>query len=227
MKKHVRKIAVDEHTTVSSVWAVPGDFRAGETDAFILGHGAGNDMTHPLLSYVHETLAEAGFLTVKFNFPYKEHGQKAPNPPATLERTFRQLLYSVRDDEQWKPRRLFIGGKSLGGRIASHLAAQGEPIAGLVFLGYPLHPPNQPEKLRIAHLADISRPMLFITGSRDPFCQLNLLKNTLKTLKAPNHLHIIEEGDHSFRVPKRLGHTEQEVWQEVISVILAWVRKTE
>jgi hypothetical protein len=225
MKTQVRKIVVDEHTTVSSVWAAPEDFRAGEADALILGHGAGNDMTHPLLSYVHETLAEAGFLTVKFNFPYKEHGRKVPDPQAKLERTFRQLVYNVRDDKTLKPRRLFIGGRSLGGRIASHLAAQGELIAGLVFLGYPLHPPNQPEKLRTAHLAHISCPMLFITGSKDPFCQLALLKKTLRTLKAPTELHVIEEGDHSFRVPKRSGRTEQEIWQEIISVILAWTRK--
>jgi hypothetical protein len=222
MKKYGRKITIDEHTLVSSVWAVPNGFRAGETDAFILGHGAGNDMTQPLLSFVHGKLAEAGFLTVKFNFPYTEQGRKAPDPVPKLERTFRQIIYSVRDAEKLKPRRLFIGGKSLGGRVASHLAAQGEPVAGIIFLGYPLHPPNQPDKLRTAHLADIKCPMLFISGSKDPFCQLGLLKKTLRTLKAPTELHIIEDGDHSFRVPKRSGHTDRDIWQEVINVILDW-----
>jgi hypothetical protein len=225
VKKLKRKIVVDEYTTVSSVWAVPEDFRAGQADALILAHGAGNDMNHPFLSFVHESLAAEGWLTIRFNFPYKEQGKKAPDVAAKLERTFRAVLLQARNDEALKPRRLFIGGKSLGGRIASQLAAQGEDVAGLVFLGYPLHPPAQPAKLRVAQLKDISCPMLFISGSKDPFCQLNHLKQTLKSLKRRTNLYIIEEGDHSFQVPQHTGRTEKDVWREIVSVISRWLKQ--
>jgi len=225
VKKLKRKIVIDEYTTVSSVWAVPDNFRPGKTDALILAHGAGNDMNHPFLSFVHEALAAEGWLTIKFNFPYKEQGKKPPDVAAKLERTFRAVSLDLRDDKALRPRRLFIGGKSLGGRIASHLAAQGEEVAGLVFLGYPLHPPGQSNKLRVAHLRDISCPMLFISGSKDSFCQLKILKQTLKSLKKQTDLHIIEGGDHSFRVPKQTGRTEKEVWREIVSAISQWLKQ--
>lgn len=225
MKKLQRKIVVDEYTTISSVWAIPDNFRAGETDALILAHGAGNDMNHPFLSFVHQALAALGWLTIKFNFPFKEQGKKAPDVAAKLERSFRAVLLDVRNDDTWKPRRLFIGGKSLGGRIASQLAAQGEDVAGLVFLGYPLHPPNQTSKLRTAHLNQVACPMLFISGSRDAFCQLNILKQTLASLKRQTHLHVIEGGDHSFQVPKQTGQTDKDVWQEIVRVIAQWLKQ--
>lgn len=225
MKELRRRIVVDEYTAISSVWAVPEDFRAGEMDAFVMAHGAGNDMNNPLLCFVHTGLASEGLLTIRFNFPYKEQGKKAPDVAAKLERSFRALLMHVHDEETLKPRRLFIGGKSMGGRIASHLAAQGEKVAGLIFLGYPLHPPSQPHKLRIAHLKEVSCPMLFISGSKDPFCQLNVLKQALKPLKVKTDLHIIEGGDHSFQVPQRAGRTEKEVWQEIVGVISQWIKQ--
>lgn len=225
MKQFQRKIVVDEYTTISSVWAIPDNFRVGETDALILAHGAGNDMNHPFLSFVHHALAALEWLTIKFNFPYKEQGKKAPDAAAKLERSFRAVLMTVRSEEQWKPRRLFIGGKSLGGRIASQLAAQGEEVAGLVFLGYPLHPPDQPNKLRADHLSRIACPMLFISGSRDAFCRLATLRQTLRPLKQKSYLHIIEGGDHSFRVPKQDGRTEEDVWQDIVRTLAQWLRQ--
>jgi predicted alpha/beta-hydrolase family hydrolase len=120
---------------------------------------------------------------------------------------------------------VFAGGKSMGGRMASHLAAQGEAVDGLVFLGYPLHPSGKPDKLRADHLTAIEVPMLFIQGSRDPLCRLDLLDAALKPVKAPCLVHIIEGGDHSFKVLKRLGRTEQEVWREIVDTILGWVRE--
>lgn len=225
MRIENKKIVVDEYTTVSSVWAIPRGFRFRETDALILAHGAGTDMNDPMLSFVHESLARRGLFTVKFNFPYKEQGKKAPDIAAKLERAFRAVWLRVRDDERLQPRRLFIGGKSMGGRIASHLAAQGGEFAGLIFLGYPLHPPNQPKKLRSAHLGDISCPMLFISGSRDPFCQLSLLEQVLKPLKAPTSVCIIKGGNHSFRIPKQSGQPQESVWQEIVAVISQWVQR--
>lgn len=224
MKKLKRRIVIDQYTTISSVWAVPDRFRPGHTDAVILAHGAGNDMTSPFLSFVHESLAAQGWLTIKFNFPYKEQGKAAPDAPATLERVFKAVLMVVQQS-RLTPRHVFIGGKSMGGRIASHLAAQGEDVAGLVLLGYPLHPPSRPTQRRVAHLKEIACPILFISGTRDTFCQTTLLKQTLKRLGSLATLHLIEGADHSFIVPKQLGRTTKDVWCEITSVAATWLKQ--
>jgi predicted alpha/beta-hydrolase family hydrolase len=223
MKSLARKIRVDTNIAVSSVWLVPDSGASRPSDAFILAHGAGNDMGNPFLSFVHRAIAEAGLLSVKFNFPYKERGGKAPDPAPRLEATFRAVLGRVREDPELAPRRVFLGGKSMGGRMASHLAAAGEDIAGLIFLGYPLHPPKRFDRMRAAHLADIRCPMLFVQGSRDPLCRLDLLQQTLDGLTAAVTLHVIEEGDHSFKVPKRAGRSEQDVWEEINGVVRRWL----
>lgn len=223
MRISQQTIEVPPGRRVSSVWAVPDGFAAGTTPALVIGHGAGNDMHNPFLSHVHESLAEAGWLTVKFNFPYKEAGRKAPDRAPLLEATYRAVLESVRmGPEGLPPGPLYLGGKSMGGRIASHLVAQGEAAAGLVFLGYPLHPPRQPDKLRVAHLPEITRPLLFIQGTRDALCDLDLLREVLKTLKAPTTLHAIQDGDHSFNVLKRTGRAQQDVWREIVQAVLEW-----
>jgi predicted alpha/beta-hydrolase family hydrolase len=224
-KRLRRKIKVADQTSVSSVWAVPAVYRGGRDNGLILAHGAGNDMTNPFLSFIQETVCDDGTLCVKFNFPYKERGGKAPDPAAKLERTLEAVIDRVCGDEAFAPRRLFLGGKSMGGRMASHLAARGVETAGLVFLGYPLHPPKGFDRLRAEHLARIQCPMLFIQGSRDSLCRLDLLQKVLKPLRAPVTLHVIEDGDHSFKVPKRTGRTEADVWDEIGAVVTGWLRK--
>src|SRR6266511_2754010 len=171
--------------TVSAVIAYPEGFTAGRVPGVILAHGAGNDMTNPLLVAVHEGLARHGYLSIKFNFPYTEQGRRAPDPAPGLEACYQSVIAAVRTDEALQPPQLVIGGKSLGGRIASQLAAQGVAVDGVLLLGYPLHPPGKPEKLRVEHLARITVPMLFFAGIRDPLCTLELLRQTLKQLVAP------------------------------------------
>ncbi len=199
--------------------------RAEHDTAVILAHGAGSDMTNPFLSAVHTGLAENGFPTVKFNFPYKERGGKAPDPAAVLERCWRHVIDAVAADKDIGARRIVIGGKSMGGRMASHVAAQGAEVAGLVFLGYPLHPPGQTQKLRTAHLGKITAPMLFFAGTRDSLCNLDLLRATIDTLRAPITLKVIEGGDHSFKLPKSMKRDEGEVLQEIIEDTVAWLKK--
>src|SRR5262249_18073777 len=128
----------------------------------VLAHGAGGNMATPLLLDVAEDLAQDGIATVRFNFPYTQRGDRRPDPAPVLEACYRAVLEQVRSDPELHLERLVIGGKSLGGRMASHLAAAGEPVEGLLFLGYPLHPAGQPERLRAAHLSRIDVPMLFI-----------------------------------------------------------------
>lgn len=206
--------------SVSAVFAFP-DGRASET-VVVLAHGAGNDMHSPLLVAVQAGLARHGHPSVRFNFPYKQRGGRTPDPASVLETCYHRVAEQVR--VEFASSHLIIGGKSMGGRIASQIVAGGLDADGLLFLGYPLHPAGKPERLRVAHLARIRAPMLFFSGTRDPLCDLSLLRAALGELKAPVTLHVIEDGDHSFRVPKRSGRTEDEVQQEIIWACAAWLR---
>jgi predicted alpha/beta-hydrolase family hydrolase len=206
---------------VSGVVALPAQ-RSAET-VVVLAHGAGNDMSNPLLVSVADALTEHGFPTVRFNFPYKERRGRAPDPAPVLEACYRAVLKHVRGDAELQAKRLVIGGKSMGGRMASHLAAAGEPVDGLLFLGYPLHPAGQPEKLRVAHLGRIAAPMLFITGSRDALCRLDLLRGALAGLPTAT-LHVIDDGDHSFAVRARSGRDQAAVRAEIVDASVAWLQ---
>jgi predicted alpha/beta-hydrolase family hydrolase len=207
--------------TVSAVIAHP-DATGKRATAVILAHGAGSDMNNPFLVRVHEELARAGHFSVRFNFPYKERKGRVPDPQRVLEDCYRAVLGAVRS-APWCPPLLVIGGKSLGGRIASHLAAQDVDVDGLIFLGYPLHPPGQPHKLRTAHLPRIEVPMLFLAGSRDSLCRLELLRDALTQLQARATLHVITDGDHSFAVPRRAGRTAVDVLGEIMGVTIEWL----
>jgi hypothetical protein len=217
-----RQVEVPGAGIVSAVWGVPGGLEPGVTPALVLAHGAGNDMENPLLVTVQEHLVERGLLAVRFNFPYTEAGRKAPDPPRRLEATWKAMLDAVRAAPEG-PSAVFAGGKSMGGRIASQMAADGLEVAGLVFLGYPLHPARKPEKERSAHLPRIPCPMLFVQGDRDPLCDLGRLREVLADLPAPVTLHVVEGGDHSFKVPKRMGRGEGEILQEVAGWVGDWL----
>jgi predicted alpha/beta-hydrolase family hydrolase len=189
----------------------------------ILGHGAGGDMTDASLVAVHDAIVAMGLAVVRFRFLYREQGRKAPDTAPRLEAVYRAVVGWVRSAEGLDCDRIVLGGQSMGGRIASLLAATGEGIEGLLFLGYPLHPAGKPEKLRDVHLYVIGRPMLFIQGDRDPLCDLKLLAPVLKRLGDRATLHVIDDGDHSFKVRKRSGRTVEEARAEVAATAKAWL----
>ena len=197
---------------VSGAWHRPA---GSAKSTLILGHGAGYNMNTRLLIDIGAALASRGVAVVRFNFPYTEAGRRAPDPQPRLEACYRAVAAAV--SEQIPS--LFLGGKSMGGRIASHIVADGFTAAGLVFLGYPLHPPGKPERIRDSHLKEISVPVLFLQGTRDPFARPDLLQRTVKTMKTAD-LAKIEGGDHSFKVP---GRSTSEVTAELIETILAFV----
>ena len=179
-------------------------------------------MDHEFMVDFQSRLTEAGHLTIRFNFPYKELGRRAPDRRPRLEATFRAVLKGLRDSAM-NTARVFVGGKSMGGRIASYLAASGENVSGLVFLGYPLHPPKRPQQLRTSHWEDIRCPALFIQGTRDALCSLDLLGTELKRFGGPTHVHFIEGGDHSFKTLKKLGRTRVQVRGEICEEIQRWL----
>jgi predicted alpha/beta-hydrolase family hydrolase len=183
----------------------------------VLAHGAGGNMHSSGLPQLGDALASAGLGVVRFNFPYAEARRRAPDRQPTLETCYRAVADAVRPLAS----ALFLGGRSMGGRIASHIASGGYRCAGLVFLSYPLHPPGQPERLRDRHLYDIRVPMLFIQGTRDAFARRELLARVLERLPTST-LHPIDGADHGLKVSTR---DQAEVTGEIVSTIAAWIRK--
>ena len=187
----------------------------------ILGHGAGGNQLAPFMRLFAAALAERGFDAVTFNFVYSEKRKGAPDQRPRLEQCYLAVIDAVRAQKKLKGNRLLIGGKSMGGRIASHVAAQRNDVSGLVFLGYPLHPPGRPEQLRDAHLADVRAPMLFVQGSRDSFGTPDELTAVFKRMRIPASLFIVPSGDHSFKTPKSVG-TQEEVYNSILDEIVRW-----
>ena len=187
----------------------------------VLGHGAGGNRRNALLVALAEALAASGRAALLYNFPYAERGSRRPDPPALLEATTRAAAALALAETGAE--RLVHGGRSMGGRIASQVVAAGEPAAGLALLGYPLHPPGQPGKLRDAHLPRILVPMLFVQGTRDAFAREDLLRRTIDALAPRAELAQVEDADHSFGVLKRSGRTPEDVLEEVKRVLLGWL----
>ena len=187
----------------------------------VLAHGAGAGQMSRFMVRAAQELAARGVSTATFDFPYITAGRKVPDRAPALETAWIEAIDAARTRLAGVP--LFIGGKSMGGRMASHVAAQGTvgDIAGLVFLGYPLHPPGRPEQRRDAHLPAIAAPMLFVQGSRDTFGTAEEIAALLPRLQRAT-LHEIAGGDHSFKVPG--GKTKQEpAFQEVMNAAAAWI----
>ncbi len=205
--------------------AAPG----GPDATLILAHGAGAPQTHPFMTGFARGLAIRGIEIVTFNFPYMERGRRVPDPASRLEGCYRAVIGVVRDRPEGTGRRLFVGGKSMGGRIASQTVAgdaqAGRPtVDGLVFLGYPLHPPGRRDKLRAAHLPSITVPMLFVQGSRDAFGTPDELRPVL-TDCAHADLHVVEGGDHSFRVRGKDAPSAEEVHTGLQDAIADWIKR--
>ena len=210
-------IAVPGGDTVSGELYEP---KKGGGAAVALAPGAGTSMDNPLLVAVAEGLAARGHAVLRFNFAYREKGSRRPDPAKVLTATYRAAADALRDRAGGK---LVIGGRSMGGRMASLLAAEGYACDGLVFLGYPLHPAGKPEQLRDAHLPAVSAPMLFVQGTRDALCDLALLRPVLARLGARATLHEVRGGDHGFEVRKSDGRSAEGVLAEIIDTTADWI----
>ena len=191
----------------------------------ILGHGAGAGQGSGFMVSFATALAARGIETVTFNFLYMEQGRRLPDPKDKLEACYRAVIETVARRKRGGG--LAIGGKSMGGRIASQVAAADAPdVAGLVLLGYPLHPPGKKEQLRVKHLSAIKVPMLFAQGSRDAFGTPQELRPILGKLNVPAQLYEVPGGDHSFKVLKRAGVTQEDTYKAVLDRIDQWLRAT-
>ena len=193
----------------------------------VLGHGAGADQMSGFMRMVASGFAARGLDAMTFNFIYKEKLKSVPDPKAKLEACYQAIINAAIKNKKLKGNKLVIGGKSMGGRIASQVAAEHfEGIDGLVFLGYPLHPPGRPDQLRTRHLPAISVPMLIVQGERDAFGTPDELRPVLRKLRAKPQLYVVEGGDHSFKVPKSAGTPQPQIHARVLDEIERWLRAT-
>ena len=218
---HSIKILVQGTRQVSGLLQAPSAARA----CYVLAHGAGAGMTHPFVGSVASGLAERGIATLRYQFPYMEQGSKRPDTPKLAQACVRaavegaaRLLPGVA---------LFAGGKSFGGRMTSQAQAELPlpAVRGLVFLGFPLHPPGRPSQDRAKHLFDVQIPMLFLQGTRDEFAQLGLLQDVVEDLGGRATLKLFEDADHSFRVPARTRRKDSDVRELLLNEAADWMNR--
>lgn len=189
----------------------------------VLGHGAGAGMHHPFMSALARELARVGVATLRYQFPYMEEKRKAPDKPKVLMATVAAAMQAAKAAPDLP---LLAGGKSMGGRMSSQAAAEGmlPDVRGLVFFGFPLHPPKQPGTKRAEHLEKVNIAMLFLQGTRDDLADLKLLKPICKKLGKRATLHVIETADHSFHVLKKSGRSDEEVLCELAATTAEWAK---
>lgn len=195
----------------------------------VLAHGAGAGQRHPFIVDFARGLSDRGVEVVTFDFPYIAQGRRVPDRQERLEACYRTVVETVRAQGTSGARTLFIGGKSMGGRIATHIAAAMDDgghalLGGVVLLGYPLHPPGKPDRLRVAHLSGVRVPMLFVQGTRDPFGSPDELRTHVAALDDVEILPV-DDGDHSFKVPKRAGRTTAQIHRDLQATIVAWMER--
>jgi hypothetical protein len=189
--------------------------------AVVLGHGAGSDRRQAPLVRLAEAIASSGRRALLFNFPYREAGRRLPDRAELLEATVVAVAAFARGE--LGAEHLVLGGRSMGGRIASQALASGLAADGLVLLAYPLHPPGRPERLRDRHLGQIACPMLFVQGTRDAFARWDLLTAVLARLGSAATLATVRDGDHAFAVPRRTGEPPAEVEAAIHTAVLDWL----
>ena len=187
-----------------------------------LAHGAGAGMRHPFLGALAHELSAVDIATFRYQFPYMEQRRRAPDRPPVLTATVAAAVHAAQQAAPGLP--VLAGGKSMGGRMTSTAASQQplDQVRGLVFFGFPLHPPNQPGIKRADHLAKVTVPMLFLQGTRDTFADLALLRPVCAKLNPQPTLHIIESADHSFHVLKSSGKTDAEILRELAQTTASW-----
>jgi predicted alpha/beta-hydrolase family hydrolase len=218
----------DADSVSARLYSAARGHRAGVS--CVLAHGAGADQLSGFMQLYAGGLSERGLDVLTFNFLYKERGKGVPDPKAKLEACYQKVIEATLAHKKLKSNRLVIGGKSMGGRIASQVAAalaeSGDPLArkidGLIFLGYPLHPPGNPAKLRTEHLKSIPMKMLFVQGTRDSLGTPDEIRPFIKKLNA--RIHVVEGGDHSFKAPKSAGLTQQQVHDAAMDTIVSWCK---
>jgi len=213
-----RRLPVGKNVEVSALLTSPARPRA----LYVLAHGAGAGMRHAFMEAIVQRLAARGVATLRYQFPYVEQGSRRIDPEPLLLDTVRAAVAMGGKEAGGVP--LIAGGKSMGGRMTSRAAAAAPlaGVAGLAFLGFPLHPAGQPGISRAEHLAKVDLPMLFLQGTRDTLADLTLLRPVVDQLGERARLHVVEHADHMFHVLKKSGRTDELVLDELADTVVAW-----
>jgi predicted alpha/beta-hydrolase family hydrolase len=206
-------------TTDAIMWLPTPDT---DRPALALAHGAGSDLTDPVLRAAGRGLADRGVPVMAFAFGYAAARRRRPDPMPRLQAAYRDVVAEAR--RRFDRRPLVLGGRSLGARVASHLAAEGQPVAGLCLLGYPLHPAGRTDRLRTDHWEHLAVPTLMVSGDRDGLCDLTLLDREIARMPQPPRVHVVEGADHAFAVRRRDARDAAEVLREVVTVVDEWLR---
>jgi predicted alpha/beta-hydrolase family hydrolase len=220
-------VAVNDKEAVSAL-LYPAEKKNRAALTVVLGHGAGANQSSGFMRLFAKGLAARGLDAMTFNFVYMEQGRSVPDQKPKLEACYRAVIEAALKHKTLKQNQLVVGGKSMGGRIASQVMAGddrevfADHVAGLVFLGYPLHPPGNPAKLRVEHLEHIKKPMLFVQGTRDALGTPEEIRPFVKDLRPPAKIYAIEGGDHSFKAPKKFGLPQEEVYRAAMDEIVRW-----
>jgi hypothetical protein len=211
---------------ISAVLGIPEWWPTGSRVAVVMAHGSASNMDDPVITDLHQRLTEQKFLSLRFNFPFGEAGRRSgTDSDDVMDRTFRAAMSVLGRDATQAPAHLILAGKGAGASVAARLATARLRIAGLFFLGYPLHPQDKKEKVQPESLFRITSPMLFVQGTRDRRCDVDTLRDTLRGVGASTRLHVCEEADQNFKVPKRSLRNEEEVRAEVFDVVHSWLGK--
>jgi hypothetical protein len=211
------RVRVGDSETSVALDAASSDLRT----IFVCGHGAGGNMQDRAMLAVTSEFVRRGLNVVRFNFLYKENKSGRPDPMPVLKECYSAVVADVR--QRLQPEVLIVGGRSMGGRVASMLAADGFDCAGLLLLAYPLHPPGRLNQLRDAHLPAIRVPVLCFNGTRDEMCTPELMDKVLQEVQTRWQMHWLDGADHSFHVLKRSGRTDADVLREVGEATEAWL----
>ncbi len=204
---------------IAGLWLAPPEPRA----ALVLAHGAGVGMTHRSMAAIAEGLAARGVASLRFNFPYMQHGSRRPDPPRIAHAAARAAVAEAARRALGLP--LFAGGRSFGGRMTSQAQAIAPlpEVRGLVFFAFPLHPAGKPGDERAEHLGDVKIPMLFLQGARDQLARLDLLQGVIKRLGGSATLTLLEDADHSFHVPAKSGLNDADVLAQALDAARDWM----
>lgn len=222
--KNPNSLVIRFETSVTTALVYPASGHTVQR-ALILAHGAGAGQSSAFMVAFASALSALGVDVVTFNFLYTEQRRRIPDRAPVLESCYRAVIARVRNEIESAARGLFIGGKSMGGRIATQVAAAAPdlPVAGLVLLGYPLHPPGKPNQRRDKHLSTIRRPMLFVQGSRDAFGTPAELASALDILTPRPIVHVVAGGDHSFKVARQTTQEQAALYANIQQTIVAWL----
>jgi predicted alpha/beta-hydrolase family hydrolase len=218
-------IPVAPEVSVAGVVGIPEWWPTGSRVGVVLAHDANENLDQDFLVVVQRSLADSGFLSLRFNFPYAEAGKKRPDPHPLLERAFRAAIESLLPDPQNAPARLVLGGFGLGARIAAQLVSQDVKSDGMVLLSYPLHPAGKPAQLRSDALFRVTSPILFVQGTKDSTCRLDRLELLIRRIGAPTDLLVLQDADHQLHPARGSGRSQEEIEREAVGAVNAFIQK--